>query len=321
MIDYSQFLHFGAIAISVGLNSVGVGIGESRTSVAALKAIDMQPSAQNTIGKVAIIGTALIETSAVLGLFIAIILMKSPIVEGDTSLYIGISELGCALAIGISGFVVGIVTSFPAEEACYSIARQPFFSDKILNLTLLTQSIIQSPLIFGFLVALFIKTQASSVVDLASSIKFLASGICIGVGAIGPAIGQAIFARNACKSVGINRKAYDKIFNFAIISQAIIETPLVFALLISLVLAITKTPTLNSELFIYTVIAAGFCMGLGTLFPSVSSGKVASSACIQVAHNPESHSTISRVSMLAQGLIDTCAIYALLVALLLMFSM
>ncbi|MBT3456306.1 hypothetical protein HN446_04535 [bacterium] len=314
MIDYSQLLHYCSIAFAVGVNSVGVGIGEGRASVAALKAINQQPSAQNAIGKVAIIGTALIETSAVLGLFTAIILFRNPLPETN-ALYVAIAEVGCALAIGLSGFIVGIVSSFPTEQSCYSIARQPFFSNKILNLTLLTQSIIQSPLIFSFLVLLFIKTQAATITTLADSVRYLSSGLCIGLGSIGPAIGLAIFAKNACKSIGINRHVYGKILTFSIISLAIIETPIIFALLISLVLAIISIPTTNMITTIAAMLAAGICMGLGTLFPGISSGKVASKACIQIAYRPDAHPIVSRVSMLAQGLIDTCAIYALLISL------
>ena len=311
--DSAVLIHYLSIAFSVGINSVGVGIGESKTSIAAIKAIDIQPSAQSAISKMAIVGTALIETSAVLGLFIAIILFRKHPAESIT-MATALAEAGCALSIGLTGFVVGIVTSFPSEQACLSIARQPFFNNKILNLTLLTQSIIQSPLIFSFLIALFIITQIGSITSISESVKYLSSGLCMGIGSIGPAIGLAVFSRNACKSLGINSDSYGKIFSFSIISLAIIETPVIFALLISLVLSIVST-TNNS---VIPFIATALCMGVGTIFPGISSGRVSAKACLQIAYNPEVQPIVSKMSMLAQGLIDTCAIYALLISLFLM---
>ena len=67
------------------------------------------------------------------------------------------------------------------------------------------------------------------------------------------------------------------------------------------------------------MLAAGLCTGIGTFGPGISSGKTASAACHQIAVNPEHHGMLSKVSIFAQGLIDTSAIYALLISLLLIF--
>ena len=316
MIEYAQFLHFGTIALIIGINSFGVGIGEGLASLAAINAINIQPSARSDIGKAAILGMALVETAAIMGLLMAVILLLGT--SSSNSLYTGISELGIAIAVCFSGFVLGIVSSQPTQQACLAIARQPFFSQKIIRFMLITQSIIQTPIVFGLIIALFIKDQAIAATSLADSLRLLASGIAVGVGSIGPAIGLAQFAKTACHGIGINRDAYNKLLSFTFISEAIIETPLIFAMVTSLLLIVTKIPN-GSLLTGIAMLAASLCIGIGTLGPGISSGKTASAACHQIALNPEIHSVLSKVSMFAQGLIDTAAIYALLIALALLF--
>jgi F0F1-type ATP synthase membrane subunit c/vacuolar-type H+-ATPase subunit K len=312
MTEYiGDFLHYGTIALTVGINSIGVGLGEGLTSRAALKAIDIQPSAQNDIARVAILGTALIETSAIMGVTIAFYLLLGS-KGASQALPSSIAEVGIALAICLSGLVIGLASSFPAREACMAIARQPFFADKILRFMLITQSIIQTPIIFGFIIAIFIRTQAANISTIPEALTLVASGLCIGLGSIGPAIGLAVFAKHACRGLGINRNAYNNLMSFTFISQAIIETPMIFALLVSLMLIILpSTPTMLSGI---AFIGAAFCMGIGTLGPGIASGRTASAACHQIALKPELYSSISKVSMFAQGLIDTCAIYTFLIA-------
>ena len=77
MLHSSEFIHYGAIALAVGITAVGVGFGQGATSVAALRAMRRQPSARDDIFRTAILGIALIETAVVIGIFIAIVLLVS----------------------------------------------------------------------------------------------------------------------------------------------------------------------------------------------------------------------------------------------------
>ena len=119
--------------------------------------------------------------------------------------------------------------------------------------------------------------------------------------------------KSACHGLGINRDAYDRLFSFTFVSEAIIETPIIFALIISIVL-ITSTIAPDNLLKGVMMLSAGLCMSIGTIGPGISSGKTAAAAAHQIALDPEKYSILSRLSMVAQGLIDTCAIYALLIA-------
>lgn len=310
-----ELAHYSTIALVVGVNAIGVGIGQGNASKASIDAINIQPSARSEIMKSSIVGMALIETAAIMGITIAFILFFQT-QQQTPSAYASYAELGIACAISFSGFVLGLVAAWPAQEACLAIARQPFFGQKIFRFMLITQTIIQTPIIFGFIVAMFIKDQALLVTTLPESIRLIACGLCIGLGSIGPAIGLATFARTACRSLGVNRNAYNKLLTFTFMSEAIIETPLIFSLIVAILL-INTTIVGDNIAGACALLGAALSIGLGTIGAGISSGKTAAAACEQIALHPENYATLSRASMFAQGVIDTCAIYALLIALML----
>jgi len=312
MIELAEWLHYATIALAVGINSVGVGIGEGITSSAAIQAINKQPKAKKEISRIAILGTALIETAAIMGVSISIILLLGT-QKSSLTPFTALAEIGIALAICLSGLVIGIVSALPAKEACLAVARQPFFGEKILRFMLITQSVIQTPIIFGFIIAIFIKNQAMDAQTIGQSLKLIAGGLCIGLGTIGPAIGLGSFAQVAVRGLGINRYAYPTLMTFMFISQAIIETPVIFALVTALMILTSPATSLVSGI---AMLSASVCMGLGTIGPGSSSGKTATAACHQIALNPAIYHKVANVSLFGQGLIDTCAIYAFLIAML-----
>ncbi len=311
----SSFLHYGTILFIIGTTSLGTGIGGGKATMKALDALNCSPTSFPEIFRALIIGLALIETSAILGIVMGLILILGQPLQDNGNLFITLGEIGIAFALGISGGLVGLLSALPVQEAVYAIARQPFFSNKILNTMLLTQSIVQTPVIFSFLIALFIKGQIGAVTTYANSIRLVASGLCIGIGSIGPTIGLARFAQIANRCIAFNREAYSTLMPFIFVSQAIIETPIIFAVLVTIILLFTPIKPDNETLGALSCIAAAFCAALGTLGPGISSGKIASAACKEIALNHENSSIISRTSILGQGIIDAAAMYALLVAL------
>ena len=119
-----------------------------------------------------------------------------------------------------------------------------------------------------------------------------------------PIIGISKFAQAACKGIGINRNSYNKILPFTFISQAIIETPILLSLIISILLGALNVKSDLPEIMSIVFLAVGFGMGSGTLGAGIASGRTATAACYQIAINPKSYPTISKASMLAQGIID-----------------
>jgi len=66
--------------------------------------------------------------------------------------------------------------------------------------------------------------------------KVLAAGLAMGLGAIGPGIGEGIIAGKAIESMARNPEISDKLFTNMLISMAICESTAIYALLISFII-------------------------------------------------------------------------------------
>jgi len=314
-----EMMYILSTAIPVTMTALGAGIGQGLIGFKAIEAMKIQPTASTEINRALTIGLSLTETASIFGLVISIILNFDTTIPQNYN-YAAYGRLGLTIAIGLSGFMAGIVSSLPAQAACLSIARQPFFSNKIMQLMLITQTVIMTPHIFGFVIALFINTQIQLVNNINDGLKLLAAGLSIGLGSIGPSIGLSLFAKAACTAISINRKSYAKILPFTFISEAIIETPAIFSFLISLLILHVHIPSDAPIIYGITLIAAALCMGLSTLITGISTGITGSAACIHIGNNPEHYSKISNICFLALAMIDTFAIYGFIIAIILLYT-
>lgn len=306
-------IHYLAIALSTVLAAVGVCFGQGAATSAAFTAINRQPSIQPAITRSTILALALIETSAILGLIVSFILFLGS--NAAPTLPQALGEIGMGLAIGLPALVTGFATAMPAHATLEATARQPFLAAKLSNFMLLTQSLIQTPLIFGLIIALFIKGQLASITTISQGLTLIGSGIAIGFGSLGPALGGGFFTKKACESIGMNRLAYSRLFTFTFISQAIIETPVIFASIISLYLSSIASSVNPAPIIGLAYMAFGATIGFGTFGAGISSGRSAAAAAVQIAQQPNLYGTFSRASLMAQGLIDTCAVYAFIISL------
>ncbi|MDD4901800.1 MAG: ATP synthase F0 subunit C [Patescibacteria group bacterium] len=67
----------------------------------------------------------------------------------------------------------------------------------------------------------------------AQTFKLLAAGLAIGLGAIGPGIGQGMIAAKALEAIGRNPEANSKITPLMFIGLAIVESLAIYALVIA----------------------------------------------------------------------------------------
>lgn len=70
----------------------------------------------------------------------------------------------------------------------------------------------------------------------AQAAAFLGAAIVMGVGSIGPAIGQGLIGKAACDAVGKNPESYSRIRTMLIISMSMVETSAIYALIIAILL-------------------------------------------------------------------------------------
>ena len=72
----------------------------------------------------------------------------------------------------------------------------------------------------------------------AKAAAFLGAAIAMGVGSIGPALGQGFIGTKACESVGKYPESADKIRMTMMIAMAIVESSAIYAFLVALLLII-----------------------------------------------------------------------------------
>lgn len=305
------FLRYIAVLISVLFASIGTGLGQGIAGRGGLDALARQPMGSDQGFRTMVIGLALTETGVILTLVTVLILIFS---NPPVNVAGGLAELGMGLGIGISSAFVSFASSKIVKNACLAISRQPFFANKIFTFMLIVQSIIEAPVIFAFLIAFVINMKIVSDLSIYEGMIFLSAGILSGLSCIGTSIGQSLVGSQACNAIGLNRRGYNKIFPFSLISQAIIETSVIFSLLLSILL-IYKVPLKdNFFMTMMAAIAACISMGIGSIGTGIAIGKVASSACIQIAHKPEQYGMLLRTSLVSQVLIESTVIYALIIA-------
>lgn len=66
--------------------------------------------------------------------------------------------------------------------------------------------------------------------------RLLAAGLAMGLGAIGPGIGEGIIAGKALEAMGRNPEVSNKIFSNMIVSMAICESTAIYSLVIAFII-------------------------------------------------------------------------------------
>jgi F0F1-type ATP synthase membrane subunit c/vacuolar-type H+-ATPase subunit K len=102
---------------------------------------------------------------------------------------------------------------------------------------LLGQAVTQTTAIYGLLVSfiLMFKIVPASQ-SLAPAMALLGAGLCMGIGAIGPGIGEGFTARSAVRWVARNEGAIAEITRSMLVGQAVAESTGIYSLVVALVL-------------------------------------------------------------------------------------
>ncbi len=179
-------------------------------------------------------------------------------------------------------------------------------------------------LLFGWME----KTDPKAIILAFSAI---AAGLAMTAG-IGPGIGQGFAAGKAAEAVGNNPKHGQKPATLTmLIGAAVAETSGIFALVVAIIMLfanplVGRLGTLiggSSEVGTALILAscglgAGFAMIAG-IGPGIGQGYAAGKAAEAVGKRPKLQSSVVRTMLLGQAVAQTTGIYALIIALLLLF--
>lgn len=147
---------------------------------------------------------------------------------------------------------------------------------------------------------------------------YIGAGLAIGFGAIGTGIGVGYAAGEADQGMRRQPAYSGLILRTMLIGQAVTETSAVFALLVALILLFKGGE--SSLLTMLSYISAGIAIGFGSLGSGVGAGLPAGAACIGVARRPENEKQLLVTAIIGQAVTQTAVIFALVVALLLIFQ-
>jgi len=306
-------LHYIVIAGLVFLPALGVGIGQGFLGRSIFEACDRQPAEQDEIQKTMFILFGVLEMGIIFGLVMAVSILFNWQV---CNYYDACAELGIFAALAFPAFMTGITAAFPAREGLIAMVRQPFFAKKIMNFMILILVVMQTPVVFGFLVGFIIRTKIIlGVPSAAAAAQLVASGISIGIGSLGPSIGMAFLARNSCCAIGTNKQSYDKVFTLTLFGQAFMEASIIFSLLVSFMLLVSYPFVLVDHPWSFVLpLAVSLAIAIGTVGPGISLGRVSAAACKQVAEHPSLYNALFRMNFMALGIIEASVLYAFIIS-------
>lgn len=311
-------MHFAGIATAIAASGLSSGYAQSHATKESFMALRSQIAARDAITKNLFVGLVMIESAGILAILFAFIFffgfqVPETVQQGVVS---GALGFGCALATAAVTWALGS----PVKSAVASTARQPFFASKIMILMIIIQSTITVPLIFAFVVALIIKNCLACPITTYEAVKLCASMAVVSFGAFGPSIGQYFFGDAVCRAVGYAKSAYDRLFMYVFLTAAVVETPFIFALIVSIIMIYKPISATGPWVTVAASLSAAFCMIAGTIAASSAVGFIASKAAHNTGHDAANYPLWTRTALLAQVFVETTAIYALLVSLLLLIK-
>ncbi|CAB3734200.1 F0F1 ATP synthase subunit C [Paraburkholderia sp. SIMBA_055] len=77
---------------------------------------------------------------------------------------------------------------------------------------------------------------------------------------------------------------------------------------------------MNNPVEIVSIVAAALAVSFGAIGPAIAEGRAVAAAMDAIARQPDSAGTVSRTLFVGLAMIETMAIYCLVIALLLLFA-
>src|SRR6056297_2382481 len=225
-----------AAGLSMGLGAIGSGIGSGFPAGEACAGMSRQPAMSGQLTTNMLIGSAVCQTPAIFSLVVSFILIYSNF-SGQPVSPTWAALLGGGFAVGFGAIGSGLGGGLVAQTSCEGIARQPDNASILTNIMLLGQALSQTTAIFGLLIScllIFTKFPASTTLDAVAAL--LAGGLCMGLGAIGPAIGVGATASSAVRWIARNSEHTAVLTRTMLVGAAISESTGIYALVVALLL-------------------------------------------------------------------------------------
>jgi len=163
------------------------------------------------------------------------------------------------------------------------------------------------------------------------AVVVVAAGLAIAVGVIFPSLGQARAATRAMQAIARQPDEAATISRNLYVGLAMIESQALYVLIVALVLLFAN-PLLGRLdaavaqggpavwLLTASAVTAGLSIAIGTMFSSIGQGRVTGAALDAIAEQPAAREQVSTTLFISLALLESLALYALIVALIVLFA-
>ncbi|MCC6145784.1 MAG: ATP synthase F0 subunit C [Candidatus Hydrogenedentes bacterium] len=308
--------------VALGFGGIGAAIGMGYAAGQAQTGMMRQPKTQGLMLRTMLIGQAVGSSPSifalVVGLFILFVGVSDP--EGSAGNFFA-ALAGAGFSIGFGAFGSGLGCGWPAGEACEGVARNPRRISQTTQVMIIGQAVAQSPSIFALVISLILILRQHTGTDLGLIGVGMGSGLAIGISALGSGMGSGRTAGGATHGCSNWPRAYGLTVRTMLIGQAVCETPAIFGMLVAFIMMFAMPSLEGSIVGFAQVFGAGIAVGLGGVGPGLGSGLTGSSGCLATATRPDKEPLILRTMLIGQAVSQSTAIYALIIALLLLYVM
>ena len=163
------------------------------------------------------------------------------------------------------------------------------------------------------------------------AITVVTAGLAIALGVVLPALGQARAAARAIEAIARQPSEAGTISRNLFVGLAMIESLALYVLIVVLILlfanplqgqvaaAVRQGPGAFWFLVGSSVVAAA-AITFGTMLAALGQGRITGAALAAIAEQPEARNDISTTLFISLALLESLALYALIVALILLFA-
>ena len=225
-----------AAGLCMGFGAIGSGVGAGLPAGRSCLAIAHQPAVAGRITTNMLIGTAVCQTPAIFAMVVSLILLfKSAGTAAPFPTWAAL--LGAGLSTGLAAIGSGYGGGMAAGASCEGVARQPETTTAVTTTMLVGQAVAQTPSVFGLLISFVLMFRTfPEATTLSASTALLSAGLCMGLGGIGPGIGNGMTAEGAVRWVARRTEAAGNLMRIMLVGQAVSQSTAIYAMVVSLVL-------------------------------------------------------------------------------------
>lgn len=306
--------------LALGLGGIGAAIGMGMAAAKANEAIMRQPEQQGVLLRTMLIGQAVGGSPSIFALVIGLLILFLPAGGGATGPLFAAALIGSGLSIGLGCFGSGVGCGWPAAAACEGVARNPQRSTAVTSSMIVGQAVAQSPSIFATVVSLILLIMTVQGVGLAAIGIAVSAGLAMGASALGPGLGSGTTGGGAVDGISRWPRSQPIVLRTMLVGQAVCQTPAIFGMLVAFIMLFTLSRNLEPNIVGFAkTLGAGIAVGIGGIGPGIGCGIVGETSCAATAAKPDDDALLLRTMLIGQAVSQSTAIYALIVALVILF--